>query len=335
MSTKRILKGIFRWVGRTFLGLLILLLGLVVFLLIKETITRKNYLAEYPPPGQMVNLGTHSIHLYCVGTGSPTVVFESDLDQYGSLSWNSVQGEIGKITRACSYDRAGIMWSDPGPRPRDGNTIAAELKAVLENAGEAGPYLLVGHAFGGAYIRIFAGQYPDDVCGMVLLESSHPEMFTRFSEYGVVPEIPDRNIRPLILFLSNLGSPGRYKGNVYNLPPEIYDPVQAFLPSSSLAWFDEEVESPNTLAQAGHYEYLGALPLIVLATSRPSPSLGDLGQKLDDLWLEMQRELLSLSENSEIRIYEGGHYPQIQDPEVVIEAIQDVLTRCKGTTPIP
>ncbi len=335
MSTKRILKGIFRWVGRTFLGLLILLLGLVVFLLIKETITRKNYLAEYPPPGQMVNLGTHSIHLYCVGTGSPTVVFESDLDQYGSLSWNSVQGEIGKITRACSYDRAGIMWSDPGPRPRDGNTIAAELKAVLENAGEAGPYLLVGHAFGGAYIRIFAGQYPDDVCGMVLLESSHPEMFTRFSEYGVVPEIPDRNIRPLILFLSHLGSPGRYKGNVYNLPPEIYDPVQAFLPSSSLAWFDEEVESPNTLAQAGHYEYLGALPLIVLATSRPSPSLGDLGQKLDDLWLEMQRELLSLSENSEIRIYEGGHYPQIQDPEVVIEAIQDVLTRCKGTTPIP
>jgi pimeloyl-ACP methyl ester carboxylesterase len=335
MSTKRILKGIFRWVGRTFLGLLILLLGLVVFLLIKETITRKNYLAEYPPPGQMVNLGTHNIHLYCVGTGSPTVVFESDLDQYGSLSWNSVQGEIGKITRACSYDRAGIMWSDPGPRPRDGNTIAAELKAVLENAGEAGPYLLVGHAFGGAYIRIFAGQYPDDVCGMVLLESSHPEMFTRFSEYGVVPEIPDRNIRPLILFLSHLGSPGRYKGNVYNLPPEIYDPVQAFLPSSSLAWFDEEVESPNTLAQAGHYEYLGALPLIVLATSRPSPSLGDLGQKLDDLWLEMQRELLSLSENSEIRIYEGGHYPQIQDPEVVIEAIQDVLTRCKGTTPIP
>jgi hypothetical protein len=169
----------------------------------------------------------------------------------------------------------------------------------------------------------------------VLLESSHPEMFTRFAEYGVVPEIPDRNIRPLILFLSHLGSPGRYKGNVYNLPPEIYDPVQAFLPSSSLAWFDEEVESPNTLAQAGHYEYLGALPLIVLATSRPSLSLGDLGQKLDDLWLEMQRELLSLSEHSEIRIYEGGHYPQIQDPEVVIEAIQDVLTRCKGTTPIP
>ncbi len=301
----------------------------------RESITRKNYHAEYPALGQMVTVGDHDIHLYCVGNGTPTVVFESDLDQYGSLSWVPVQETIGEITRACSYDRAGILWSEPGPRPRDGETIARELSAVLAAAGEESPYLLVGHAFGGAYIRIFAGQNPDDVCGMVLLESSHPEMLTRFSEYGVAPEIPDRNIRPLILFLSHLGSPGRYKGNVYDLPPEIYDPVQAFLPESSMTWFDEKVESPNTLAQAGHYEYLGDWPLIVLATSRPSPSLGDLGQKLDELWLELQQELLSLSGNSEIRIYEGGHYPQLQDPEVVIEAIQDVLERCEKTLPLP
>jgi pimeloyl-ACP methyl ester carboxylesterase len=213
--------------------------------------------------------------------------------------------------------------------------IASELGAVLNAAGEDGPYVLVGHAFGGAYVRIFAGQNPDDVCGMVLVESSHPEMLTRFEEYGVTPEIPDRNIRPLILFLSHLGSPGRYKGNVYNLPSEIYDPVQAFLPESSMAWFDEKVESPNTLAQAGQYEYVGNLPLIVLATSGPSSSLGDLGQKLNDLWIELQQELLLLSENSEFRTYEVGHYPQLQSPELVIEAIQDVLGRCAETSPLP
>jgi len=329
MKVKRLLITILRWAGQILLGGLSLVMVLIVYLLIRETIARNKYRAEYPPPGRIVSLETHDIHLYCVGIGDPTVVFESDLDQYGSLSWNSIQGEIGKYTRACSYDRAGIMWSEPGPQPRDGETISAELKTVLENAGEEGPYVLVGHAFGGAYIRIFAGQNPDDVCGIVLLESSHPEMLTRFGEVGVVSEIPDRNIRPLILFLSYLGSPGRYKGNVYNLPPEIYDPVQAFLPESSMAWFDEKVESPNTLAQAGHYEYLGDWPLIVLATSKPSSSLGDLGQKLDDLWLDLQRELILLSENSEIRIYEGGHYPQLQDPEVVIEAIQDVLGRCE------
>jgi hypothetical protein len=169
---------------------------------------------------------------------------------------------------------------------------------------------------------------------MVLLESSHPEMLARFGEFGVVPEIPDRKIRPLILLLSHLGSPGRYKGNVYNLAPEIYDPVQAFFPESSMTWFDEKVESPNTLAQAGQYEYLGDWPLIVLATSGPSPSLGDLGQKLDDLWIELQRELLLLSANSEFRSYEIGHYPQLQSPEVVIQAVQDVLGRCAGAAPL-
>ena len=333
MRAKRLLIGILRWSGRIFLVALILFLGLIIYLLVRESMARSKYRSEYPPPGQMVNLETHRIHLYCVGSGKPTVVFEADLDQYGSLSWVPVQETIGEITRACSYDRAGILWSEPGPRPRDGETIARELGAVLDAAGEEGPYVLVGHAFGGAYIRIFAGKNPDDVCGMVLLESSHPEMLTRFEEVGVVPEIPDKNIRPLILLLSHLGSPGRYKGNVYNLPPEIYDPVQAFLPESSMTWFDEKVEGPNTLAQAGQYEYLGDFPLIVIATSRP-PSI-DRGQILDDLWLELQQELLLLSENSEIRIYEGGHYPQLQSPDLIVEAIRDVFERCEETPLLP
>jgi pimeloyl-ACP methyl ester carboxylesterase len=333
MRVKRFVISTLRWIGRILLVGLILLLGFVIYLLVRESTTRNKYRALYPPPGKMVSIGTHDIHLNCVGSGSPTVVFEADLDQYGSLSWVPVQESIGELTRACSYDRAGILWSEPGPLPRDGETIARELSTVLDIAGEEGPYILVGHAFGGAYIRIFAGEYPDDVCGMVLIESSHPEMLARFAEYGVVPEIPDRNSRPLILLLSHLGSPGRYKGNVYNLPPEIYDPVQAFLPESSMTWFDEKVESPNTLAEAGQYKYLGNWPLIVLATSGPSPSLGDLGQKLDDLSLELQRELLLLSENSEFRSYEIGHYPQLQRPEVVIEAIQDVLRRCDKTAP--
>ena len=333
MRLKKELIAILRWTGWIFLAGVILFLGVIVYLLVRESITRNKYRAEYPPPGKMVDIGTHAIHLNCVGSGSPTVVFEADLDQYGSLSWVPVQEAIGKITRACSYDRAGILWSEPGPLPRDGETIARELHTVLDAAGEEGPYLLVGHAFGGAYVRIFAGKYPDDMCGMVLMELSHPEMLTRFSEYGIVPEIPDKKIRPLIQFLSHLGSPGRYKGNVYNLPPEIYNPVQAFFPESSMAWFDEEVESTNTLAQAGQYEYLGDWPLIVLATSGPSPSLGELGQTLDDLWIEMQQELLSLSGNSEFRSYQIGHYPQLQSPELVIEAIQDVLGRSAETAP--
>ncbi|MBN1120697.1 MAG: alpha/beta hydrolase [Anaerolineae bacterium] len=327
MTEKKHFKKILGWIGKILLGGVVLLVGLIVFGLIRESITRSKYRTEYPAPGKMVTIDDHDIHLYCVGEGSPTVVFEADLDQYGSLSWGPVQEEIGKSTRACSYDRAGIMWSEPGPRPRDGETIAAELKAVLDAAGEEGPYLLVGHGFGGAYIRIFAGQNPDDVCGMVLVESSHPEMLTRYEELGLELEIPDKKIRPLILFMSHLGSPGRYKGNIYDLPPEIYDPVQAFLPESSMAWFDEKVESPETLAQAGQYEHLGDFPLIVLVSAK-TPNVEN-GQALQDLWMELQEELLLLSDDSTLMAEDTGHYPQLQNPEMVIGAIRDVVGRCE------
>ena len=326
---KKLLVATLRWIGRIALVVLILFLGLIAYLLIRESITRSQYRAEYPPPGQMVSLDTHHIHLHCVGAGSPTVVFESDLDQYGSLSWDSVQGKVGEFTRACSYDRAGIMWSEPGPHPRDGETIASELADVLDADGEDGPYVLVGHAFGGAYTRIFAGQNPEAVCGIVMVDSSHPDQLTRFAEVGLDKEIPERQIRPLILLLSHLGIPSRYKGNIYNLSPDVYDPVQAFLPESSMAWFDESVEAPNTLAQAGQYEHLGNIPLIVLASARSS-------HDLQKVWLELQQELTLLSENSEFRALQGaGHYIQFDQPTAVVEAIKDIVQLCSETSPSP
>ena len=150
---------------------------------------------------------------------------------------------------------------------------------------------------------------------------------------GVETEIPNKQIRLLILLMSHLGMPDRYKGNIYYLPSEVYDPVQAFLPESSMAWFDEKVEAPNTLAQAGRYETLGDFPLIVMSASDP-PSIAQ-GQKIQDVWLELQQDLLRLSENSELRITEVGYYPQLQKPNWVIEAIQDVLGRCRQTSPTP
>jgi hypothetical protein len=117
---------------------------------------------------------------------------------------------------------------------------------------------------------------------MVLVESSHPHMLTRFEQIGIHSAIPNPQIRPLIQTLSALGMPGRYKGNLYKLPPEVYDPVQAYFPESSMTWFDEKVEGPNTLAQAGTYEYFGELPLIVLATTRP-PTIEDRGQVIQDV----------------------------------------------------
>lgn len=315
--------------GKVILSLLILIAALISFGLIKEAVTRNKYAAEYPPPGEMVSVGDHQLHLNCSGTGQPTVVFESDLDQYGSISWAYVQPEISQHTSTCSYDRAGILLSEAGPRPRDGETIAAELKQALENAGESGPYILVGHAFGGFYVRIFAGEYLDEVCGMVLVDSGHPDQFAIFEELGVEQEIPDDSIRPLIWLLSHLGQPQRFNGPRYSLPDDIYLVQQAFIPVSSMAWFDETVASSESIDQAAAFTDFGDIPLRVLTSSSPTYFEAG-GADLQTHWIALQQDLLSLSANSSIVLLEdSGHYIQYDDPEAVIQAILEVLEECR------
>jgi pimeloyl-ACP methyl ester carboxylesterase len=118
------------------------------------------------------------LHINCVGEGSPTMILESGLGTM-SADWANVQPEVAKTTRVCAYDRAGTGWSEPGPEPRDPRQIARELHALLGKAGIDGPYVLVGQSFGGLYARMYAARYPNEVEGMVLVDASHPGMWTR------------------------------------------------------------------------------------------------------------------------------------------------------------
>src|SRR5438067_9673580 len=121
----------------------------------------------YARPGQLVDVGGFRLNLYCMGSGSPTVVFDSGWGDWAP-AWSKVQPEIAKWTRACSYDRAGTGFSDPGPMPRTSVRIAKELRIALHRAGIRGPYILVGSAFGGDNVRTFADLYLDEVAGLVL-----------------------------------------------------------------------------------------------------------------------------------------------------------------------
>lgn len=325
MTVKKILFVIIRWIGRIFLVLFLFFFGLVIYNLIREVVARHKYLVEYPPPGKMIDIGNHSLHLNCMGSGTPTVIFESDLDAIGSLSWSLVQQEVAKFTRACTYDRAGFMWSETGPRPRNGEQIADELGKLLKAAGEKGPYILVGHAMGGAYIRMFAAQNPDLVCGMVLVDAVHPDQSARL---GIQGKVPSRQIGPIVNFLSSIGQPARYKSpKPRTMPEEVYEVQQAFMPSSSIAFYDETIEGQVTLEQVGRVQKLGNIPLIVLLSARPSFNIE--GQNLQEIWLDLQEELTLLSDNSEIRKFsESGHYIQFDQPDVVIEAIRDIVRQC-------
>lgn len=171
-----------RWVtliGRILLGLVVLLLLLGGAILTLGMRAKADLKAKYPPPGQMVDVGGYRLHLACQGTGSPTVVMDSGLGD-PSLLWGAVPAEVAAFTQVCVYDRAGLGWSDPSPRPRLAPEIVDELHRALRNAGIAGPYLLVGHSLGGIHARLYAHTYPAEVAGMVLVDSAHEEQLLRF-----------------------------------------------------------------------------------------------------------------------------------------------------------
>jgi pimeloyl-ACP methyl ester carboxylesterase len=142
------------------------------------------------------------LNLYCTGSGSPTVVFDSGWGDWAP-AWSKVQPEIAKWTRACSYDRAGAGFSDPGPMPRTSVHIAEELRTALHNAGIAGPYILVGSAFGGDNARTFADLYIDEVAGLVFVDADptdvEPKSMQEEEHRGLAGIPADlRNCRDLI-----------------------------------------------------------------------------------------------------------------------------------------
>ena len=175
------------WIRRGLLGLVIGLVALAVIGAIYQAIATEIYQRIYPPPGELVDVGGHSLHINCVGEGSPTVILESGLGTM-SVDWANIQPEGANTTRVCTYDRAGTGWSEPGPGPGDPQQIAGELHTLLGNAGIDGPYVLVGHSFGGLYVRMYDDLYPNEVEGMVLVDSSHPEQSTRSAEAQAASE---------------------------------------------------------------------------------------------------------------------------------------------------
>jgi pimeloyl-ACP methyl ester carboxylesterase len=183
-------KNLVRWVGRAAaatcaLGVLLSLAGAAY-----EVVGRHQDARRFPRQGKSVRVGALDLNLDCRGAGSPTVILDSGLG-VPAVGWTKVQAPLSRFTRVCSYDRAGYGWSGPATEPRTSLQIARELKALLDAAGEKGPYVLVGHSFGGFNIRVFAGLYPGEVAGIVLVDSSHEDQDQRM-ESVLPPAVRDQ-----------------------------------------------------------------------------------------------------------------------------------------------
>lgn len=325
-----------------FMVIVSLVLLVVIVGVVYEMMGRSRAAREFPPQGQLVDIGGRRIQLDCRGTGSPTVIFESGLDINGSLSWSAVHDEVAKTTRACAYSRAGIMWSDPKDGPQNAKTIAEDLHATLVKAGEKPPFVLVGHSLGGPYIMTYTKYFGADVAGLVFVDASHPDQVQRFK--AVTSHAPSS-----MIMLIKAGAAFAWTGavriaplsskGVPHQPPLAVQAMAAYAPTS-LGPMLKEIESlDQTLAEAGTFRQLGNRPVYVLTSMAPLPKEAlvslkittEQGAQYKEIWKEMHVEEASWSLKGQHQLVaDAGHYIQFDRPDIVIEAVKSVVNSVRA-----
>jgi pimeloyl-ACP methyl ester carboxylesterase len=324
---------IWRWTKRVLLGMvglvLVLLLAGVVFQFVMTRIDAR----RYPAPGEMVDVGGYDLHLYCTGEagGAPSVVMDSGLG--GTvLDWQLVQPEVAKFARVCTYDRAGMGWSDPGDQPRTSQQIVKELHTLLGNAGVVeGPYVLVGHSFGGTNMQVYASHYPDEVAGMVLVDSALEDEKAVTLTQSLQPS-------PVLLKIYATIGLTRLPYTLGGEPPGLTSPEledEQVAISSHRKHVFAVADETSSLQESFNENRadpmsLGNKPLMVLSAGFVQLTGTGLSQEqvnlIDELHSDSQAALTRRSENAKQIIAEdSGHYIQVERPALVIDAVRHVV----------
>jgi pimeloyl-ACP methyl ester carboxylesterase len=346
-TTARRAKGFRFWVQRIVVVCLVVLIGIGAGGASYQALATAIDARTYPPPGQLVDVGGYRLHLYCVGEGSPTVVLETGGGGFGGmLDWSYVQPVIAPVTRVCTYDRAGYGWSDTGPLPRTSQQVVDELHTLLHNAGIQGPYVLAAWSLGGLFSRLYASQYPDEVAGLVLVDTSHEAQWDEESfrtttiEYGRSFEICRHVLAPLGLWRLG-GVLGLFSHPLTALlPPERAAAARAIFYHTSYCAALSDETNPATLditaaqVRAAHSS-LGDKPLVVLSARTPAAVAGLTPEQLR-LWAGWQANLVKLSTNSkQIVIQEASHITIATTyASTVAESIRQVVAALRTHRPL-
>jgi len=291
---------------------MLFIIGLALVGYMYEPIAEAADAKAYPPPGQMVDVGGYRLHINCTGTGSPTVVIESGWGDM-SASWGWVQPEVAKTTRICTYDRAGMGWSEASPEPRTAREYAKELHTLLEKANEPGPYVLVGHSMGGFTVIVYAHDYPAEVSGLVLIDAQDLPT-SNVATYQPAPKPGGTSPASLLARIGLVRLLADPLGSVENLPEGDKQAYTAFaVAARSVQTFtDEGMGMSEGGAQARAVTSLGALPLIVLSR----------GKDQDAKHTAAQTDLLQFSTDSQqLFADQSGHPIMIEQPDAAVAAI--------------
>jgi pimeloyl-ACP methyl ester carboxylesterase len=334
-----------RWLGRGLLGLLVLVVMAAALGACYQALGNRADARRFPQQGKSVSLGPAFDNLMlsidCRGQGSPAVILDTGLG-VPAVGWNPVQTEVAKFTRVCSYDRAGYGWSGATSAPRTSIQIAKELHALLEAANEKGPYILVGHSFGGFNVRVYSGQYPNDVAGMVLVDASHedqnermPPAIQAFMKKSIEQLKRQQMLAPLLIRFGVARFAQRNQGEAPGISKEfgqelLYLQLQPKFIDASASEMGSFAESANEVRAAGN---LGDKPLVVLTAGKSAdPSQLPAGfpkKEFDDfheVWvndLQVKESQLS-TQGKRVMVPDSDHMIPFERPDMIVAAIREV-----------
>jgi pimeloyl-ACP methyl ester carboxylesterase len=251
----------------------------------------KNDLSESVLKLQKVDAGGHGLQLLIGGQGSPAVIFEGGFG-VGIASWSTVQREVAAFAQTVSYDRAGLGQSDLGPKPRSAKQIATELHAALQKSGVKPPYLMVGHSFGGIYVRVFADMYPKEIVGIVLIDPSQES----FNDW-LRKNLPDR----LKAEQSNIAKAGQG--------------VQG-----------ESAALDTSYGQAREAKVPEGIPVVLLSATEDE----SMPAEARKVWIEKHKEwLATVAGSKHIIVEKAPHFIQAQQPALVVDTIKQILKQAR------
>jgi pimeloyl-ACP methyl ester carboxylesterase len=311
-----------------------LLVGVAGTGLIFQVVATRNDQQEFPAPGELVDVSGYQLHIKCFGEGSPTIILDASGGN-SSASWGLVQPKIAESTRVCAYDRAGAGWSDRGPIPRDMNQQVRELHGLLAGARVDGPYVLVGHSYGGRIARVYAKAYPREVVGMVLIDPGTLDDDPRFPPQWHKELAAEERLITVARWLAPFGVVRLFRPRMeyYDLPPQQAAASDSFGVTTRY-WqtiIDQYRAMPQTLAQEREVTSLGSIPLIVVSATVPD-------DETRRVWTEINGELAELSTNGVHRVVQGATHEslvwEIDDAQVTIDSIRRVLDSARTGQPL-
>jgi pimeloyl-ACP methyl ester carboxylesterase len=320
-------RRILDFLKRSLIRISIIAFVLAITGMIYQTAATESDQRKYPPPGILVNVNGHKMHIYCMGAGSPTII----LDHVGggsSVDWSLIQPKLAEHTRVCAYDRAGFGWSDYNPAPRTLAQQVDEVHSLLQGANEHAPYILVGHSYGARVDRVYAAKYPDEVAGMVLMDAGILADDPRYPAEMQSDFELENNMLRAARWLAPFGLV-RVTRPLMGFPT--YDlPEEARLASASFAVLPHYFQSliadgdamPTVLREEREVSSLGDIPLLVLVATEPDDAVRK-------VWSQANIEMATLSTNGSYQIVNGATHMSLvyrqKDAQVCTDGILEVM----------